>query len=206
MNTQGGRLLGLAIAGALWCPFPGMCSDGSRLLVSTEATRIDWCGPSEIAFPEAHLTLRFTNAGKKPMILSRLLVPHRDLSVLDSSGKPASVLSLYEFASFEPGTSPDPAFFETLGPGASTLRDFAVTFPVSRENATPPFDSVSGPGIYSISVTLFTWPFLDDAARAKRMKRAWERYGVLVTEDVKIRVPRVDVSFPSGDVRMCGRQ
>jgi hypothetical protein len=138
--------------------------------------------------------MNFTNDSKETMILSRLLPPHMDLKIEDPSGNPVPPIDQYDLAHDELGKAPDPARFEIIPPGASTSREFTVSFFVAKASAKT--DHAAPPqGMYEISATLSTWPFWN-GNRAKHFQRLWRPNGVLIIEPVRINKLKVNISEP----------
>lgn len=172
------------------------CTRAQSPQFAIQETRLEWSeGDQDIAMVHVHIKMKFTNDSQHKMILSRMLPPHLDIKIEDPLGRAVPPTDEYKLAQDELGRTPDPARFETILQGASTLREFTVSFFVSRnssrsEPAAPP------PGVYVISATLSTWPYWDDIKRARHFQSMWQPYGVLIVENVKINKLKVDISVP----------
>jgi len=202
--TRFGRSLSMVLAFVALLLIPAEC-EVPQLHVNTEGTRIDWCeGDQEVAIAHVHIKLKFVNKGRSSIILSRLLLPQLDIKIYGPSGVVATPIDEYELASGNLGGSPDAERFETIASGASSFREFTVSFFVSRSFERP-VHSVPVSGSYSILATLSTWPFWDDAVRANHMKHVWKRYGVLEIKNIKIELSKIEISVPR-DLPECTTQ
>jgi hypothetical protein len=162
-----------------------------------DQTHVDWSdGDQDVAVVHVRITMKFTNTSQKPMILSRLLPPHLGLKIEDPLGRPVTPIDQYELARGELGTTPDAARFEIISPGATTSREFTVSFFVSKDPLKP-VHAAPPQGTYAVSATLSTWPFWHDSKRAKHFQDTWQPSGVLVIKDIRINKLKVNVSRPA---------
>jgi hypothetical protein len=180
--------------------FSAECQTRAPVGITTGEVRIEYCdNDARLAVATIRVQVVFANRSKKNLILSRDFSPGEPdeyVTVIDMAGKVVLVVhpSYYDTERVEPlGRAPDDKQFEIVKPGTSVEREIVIGLPISKD---PSVTGAVAPGHYRISARRSTWPFYADADRARRTRRQWSKYGLLVVQQVRVDNIGVEISPP----------